>query len=66
MKLVDIPYQCFFRKIDKTTTSNEIYLKPNVSSVVVSHVLCHNKEGKNVYLDNNLDVEIVDKISNFD
>ena len=65
MRLVNIPFQCFFRKVEDDIITGPVFLKPNIQSIVISHVLCHDPNGKTVYLPNDLEVEILDKISNF-
>jgi hypothetical protein len=67
MRLADIPFQCFFRREQDDPVEGTVYLKPNFPSKVVSHVRCINTStDKEIYLANDMQVTIVDKISNFD
>jgi hypothetical protein len=43
-----------------------VYLKPNLPSVNRTHVLCRDGKGEDRYIPNDTDVEILDRISNFD
>lgn len=66
MKLVDIPYRSFFRLIDEQEIPySNVLLKPNTPSINKTHVLVKDERGKEKYLPNQTEVEILDRISNF-